>query len=169
MYIDSMYLRLSNSTRKRDNQWRIQEFQHRGARSRRGRILKSWVCFEAPLHMPYVFVVRVVNKLHVVNIVCWLKSSKYIRVIQSNFTKTTPNFFSNRGARGRRAGPRSAYDNSGVFVLKCDYHFIPVYHVISGFCSNFRISGNTPNLHCDENPFFCIYKGKQKTEQRNRQ
>ena len=70
MYIDSMYLRLSNSIRKRDNQWRIQEFQHRGARSLRGRILKSWVCFEAPLHMPYVFVVRVVNKLHVVNIVC---------------------------------------------------------------------------------------------------
>ena len=32
------------------------------ARSRRGRILRSWVCFDAPSHIPHVFVARVVNK-----------------------------------------------------------------------------------------------------------
>ena len=32
-------------------QRRIQEFEHRGALSRRGRILRSGVCFDAPSHM----------------------------------------------------------------------------------------------------------------------
>ena len=52
-----------------------------------------------PLHTyayPMFFVVREVNKIHIINIVCWLKS-KYIRVIQSNFTKTTPIFFRTGG------------------------------------------------------------------------
>ena len=50
-------------------QWRIQEFQNQGARSRRGRILRSVFCFDAPLHIHYVFVARVMNKIHIVNIV----------------------------------------------------------------------------------------------------
>ena len=37
-------------------------------RSRRGRIFRSGVCFDAPSHIPYVFVARVVNKIHNVNI-----------------------------------------------------------------------------------------------------
>ena len=35
--------------------WRIQEFQNREARSQRGRIFGSGVCFDAPLHIPYGF------------------------------------------------------------------------------------------------------------------
>ena len=62
----------------------------------RGRIFRSGVCFDALSHIPYVFVARVVNKIHNVNIVYWLKS-KYMRVIQLKFTKTNPNFFQNGG------------------------------------------------------------------------
>ena len=40
-----------------------------GARSRCGRIFKSGVCFDAPSHIPFVFVARVVNIIHNVNIV----------------------------------------------------------------------------------------------------
>ena len=38
-------------------------------RSRRGRIFRSRVCFDAPSHIPYLFVARVVNKINNVNIV----------------------------------------------------------------------------------------------------
>ena len=72
-----------------------------GAQSRRGRIPRSGVCFEAPSHIPYVLVVRVVNKIHIINIVFWPKS-KYMRVIQSKITKTIPQNFSNRGSRPTR-------------------------------------------------------------------
>ena len=51
-------------------QARIQEFQNGGARSRRGRILRSKVCFDASLLLPYVFVRRVVNNIHIVNTAC---------------------------------------------------------------------------------------------------
>ena len=51
------------------HQWRIQEFQNGRARSRRGRIFRSGVCFDAPSHIPYLFVARVVNKINNVNIV----------------------------------------------------------------------------------------------------
>ena len=51
------------------SQWRIQEFQNGGARSRRGTIFRSGVCFDAPSNIPYVFVARVVNKIHNINIV----------------------------------------------------------------------------------------------------
>ena len=167
MYIDSMYLRLSNSIRKRDNQWRIQEFQHRGARSRRGRILKSWVCFEAPLHMPYVFVVRVVNKLHVVNIVCWLKSSKYIRVIQS-LQKLPPIFFQTGG----RAAGAPVLDPPMIIQ---EYLFWNVITISFRYTTWFLVS--VLILEFQEIPQTCIAtrihssvcKGKQKTEQRNRQ
>ena len=76
--------------------WRIQELQKGGARSRRGRIFRSGVCFDAPSHISYLFVARVVNKINNVNIVYWQKS-KYMRVIQSNLQKQTRNFFSKRG------------------------------------------------------------------------
>ena len=63
-------------------------------------------CFDNPSHIPYVLVDRVVNKIHNVNIVYWLKS-KYMRVIQLKFTNTNtnPNFFSKRG--GARPARRS--------------------------------------------------------------
>ena len=51
-------------------QARIQEFQNGGARSRRGRILRSKVCFDASLQIPYVFVRRVVNNIHILNTAC---------------------------------------------------------------------------------------------------
>ena len=39
------------------------------ARSRRGRIFRSGVRFDAPSHILYVFVARVMNKIHNANIV----------------------------------------------------------------------------------------------------
>ena len=53
-----------------------------GGRSRRGIIFRSGVCFDAPSHILYVFVARVVNKIHNINTVYLLKS-KYKGVIQS--------------------------------------------------------------------------------------
>ena len=41
-----------------------------GAIPARYNILRSGVYFDAPSHLPYVFVVRVVNKIDIVNIVC---------------------------------------------------------------------------------------------------
>ena len=52
----------------------------------RGRIFRSGVCFDVPSHILYVFVARVVNKIHNINTVYLLKS-KYMRVIQSNKNK----------------------------------------------------------------------------------
>ena len=93
--------------------WRIQELQKGGgARSRRGRIFRSGVCFDAPSHISYLFVARVVNKINNVNIVYWQKS-KYMRVIQSNLQKQTRNFFSKRGGVSRRAGPGPAFVTVG--------------------------------------------------------
>ena len=40
-----------------------------GGRSRRGRNFRSGYCFDAPSHIPYLFVARVVNKINNVNIV----------------------------------------------------------------------------------------------------
>ena len=62
------------------NLWRIQEFQNRGARSRRRRNFGSGVCFDAPSHLHYVFLVIIGNKIHIVNIVCRLHL-KYICVL----------------------------------------------------------------------------------------
>ena len=42
----------------------------RGARSLCGIILRSADCFDAPSHLTYVFVVREVNEIDIVNIVC---------------------------------------------------------------------------------------------------
>ena len=58
----------------------------------RGRILRSGVCFDAPSHIPYDFVIRVVNKIHIVNIVCWL-NSMCMHVVQSKFTNPPPPIF----------------------------------------------------------------------------
>ena len=50
-------------------QGRIQEFQNGEGGSRRGRILRSKVCFDAPSHILF-FVRRVVNNIHIVNTAC---------------------------------------------------------------------------------------------------
>ena len=49
---------------------------------RRGRLLRSGICFDVLSHIPCVFLVRVVNNIHIhiIKIVCWLKP-KYMRVI----------------------------------------------------------------------------------------
>ena len=93
-----------NSLIRNIDQARIQEFQNGGARSRRGRILRSKVCFDASLHIPYVFVRRVVNNIHILNTACWLKS-KYLRIYNENLPKKVPFFFSNGG--GARPARRS--------------------------------------------------------------
>ena len=45
-----------------------------------------------PQHIHYVFVASIVDKIHTVDIVYWLKS-KYMRVKPSKSTKTNPYFF----------------------------------------------------------------------------
>ena len=51
-------------------QWRIQKFQNgEGGGPGAVEFLRSGVCFDATSHIPYVFVARVVNKIHNVNIV----------------------------------------------------------------------------------------------------
>ena len=49
--------------------------------------LGSRDCFDVPSHTPYDIVGRVENKLHIVNIICWLRL-KYTHIKQSKFTKT---------------------------------------------------------------------------------
>ena len=74
-------------------QWRISRNFKTGER---GRILRSGVCFDrAPSHIRYIFVVRVVNKIHTVNIVCWLKSPVIVKI----YKKTNTKHFSNLGGR----------------------------------------------------------------------
>ena len=90
-------------------------FKTGGARSRRGRIFRSGVCFDAPSHILYVFVARVVNKIHNIN-TDYLLKSKYMCVIQSNFTKTNPNFFQNGG----RASGAPVLDPP-LAIPFCDY------------------------------------------------
>ena len=63
-----------------------------------------------------MFVARVVNKIHNINNVYLLKS-KYMRVIQSKFTKTHPCFLKRNGGGGR-AGPGSAFDINILLKLK---------------------------------------------------
>ena len=41
-----------------------------GAVPVRYNFLRSEDCFDAPSHIPYAFVVRVENKIHIVNIAC---------------------------------------------------------------------------------------------------
>ena len=60
---ESIYLYLLDLN---PHQWRIQEFKNRGALY----CFSSEDCFDAPSHIPYAFVVRVENKIHIVNIEC---------------------------------------------------------------------------------------------------
>ena len=58
--------------------------------------------------LPYVFVVRVVNKIHIVNIVFWLKS-KYMRVSPLRFTKTNQKKIQTGGRAPGAPVPESAF------------------------------------------------------------
>ena len=110
MIIPSQYFSSSSmgGSRGWGGQLRIQDFQNRGARSRRGRILGVWECYEALSHIFSVFVVRLDDKIDIVSAACSLQW-KYMRVMLSKFTKTNPQKFSNRGARARCTGPGSAF------------------------------------------------------------
>ena len=67
-------------------------------------LLEPGVCFDPPPNIPHFFLVRVENKMHIVYIACWLQL-KYVRVMQSKFTKNKPNFFSNRRGGGGGVAP----------------------------------------------------------------
>ena len=71
--------------------WRIQEFQNRGARSRRGKILKVWGLFWCSFTQTlYVFVMRSSRDYDThLHIACWVQF-KYMHVMHLQFTKTTP-------------------------------------------------------------------------------
>ena len=88
-------------------QRRIQEFHNRGARSRRGRILGIWGLFWCPFAHTQWFIVRVDIKVHILNTAWWLQF-KYMRILQSKFTNTTPKKFK-RGGGARRPGAGSAF------------------------------------------------------------
>ena len=77
-----------NSCAFKSTHWRIQEFHNQGHGPGAVEFLGSGDCFDAPSHIPNVFVVRVVNKIHIVNIACWLQS-KYMRVICSQNLQDT--------------------------------------------------------------------------------
>ena len=92
-----------------NEQWWIQEFQNQERGSSAVEFLGTGDCFDVPSNTPNIFVVRVGNKIHIVNIACW-PQLKYLRVMQSKFTKTNPTNFSNGVARTRCAGPGSTFD-----------------------------------------------------------
>ena len=120
LVLDELYARNIQSI-SYSCQWRIQEFQNGGARSRRGTIFRSGVCFDAPSNIPYVFVARVVNKIHNINIVNWVKS-KYMRVIQSKFTTPNPNFFQNGGGGGAPVLDPPLYNDGYIFTWTWKLH-----------------------------------------------
>ena len=75
MTVDDLYICVIHVTKNhRDNDilsGADPEISKRGGgRSRRGRILRSKVCFDAPSHISYVFVRRVVNKIHIKHTAC---------------------------------------------------------------------------------------------------
>ena len=76
-------------------QLRIQEFKNPlgwgggKRRYRRGWFLGSEICFDAPFTHTLCFVVKVENKVHIINIVWWILL-KYMLVIQSKFKNTKP-------------------------------------------------------------------------------
>ena len=70
------------------------------------------------------FVVRVENKLHIVHFACLLQL-KYIPVMQSKFTKSTPKIFSNRGAApGAPVLVPPLYSDSGNLALYSNSHCV---------------------------------------------
>ena len=98
----------------------------------------SWDCFDTPSHIPYVFVVRVMNEIHIVHI-AYRQRLMYMRVKQSKFTKIkTKNIFK-QGVRARCAGPGSSF---GAEYLK-------------NWSTSEKITGDS-YIHIDEN-FQLIY------------
>ena len=55
-----------------------------------GLLFRSGDCFDAPSHTPYAFVVRVENKIHIVNIACCMVTMIFMRVMESKFLKIDP-------------------------------------------------------------------------------
>ena len=73
--------------------------------------VEFWVsgdCFVAPKHIPNISVVRFENKIHIVHIACLLQL-KNMLVMQSKFTKTTPQNIFKQGGWHRCVGPGSAF------------------------------------------------------------
>ena len=86
-----------------------------------------------PLHNTLSVCSREVNKIHIVNIVCWLKST-HMHVIQSKFN---PKHFSNRGARARRAGPGPAFEY--LYNIQSDMYSISLKTKIKKYIFNFYL------------------------------
>ena len=88
-----------------------------------GRILGIWELFWCPF-ITLFFWVRVENKRHIINIACWLQL-KYMRVMQSKFTKTPPVFFQTGGAHPViRSWIRLCFEHQ--FIVEIKMHFIPL-------------------------------------------
>ena len=93
-------------------QERIQEFQNGGGgRSRRGRFLRSKVCFDAPSHISYVFVRRS-NEWYTYCKHCMLTKIKifaFLRLYNENLQKQVPFFFKRGGGGARRGSAFAVY------------------------------------------------------------
>ena len=66
------------------SQWRNQEFQKRGPGP--DAVELSWDCFDAPSQTSHALVVRVENKIHIVEIECGLQL-KYMHFMHSKYTQ----------------------------------------------------------------------------------
>ena len=86
-----------------------------GAIPARQNILRSGVCFDASSHLPYAFVVRVVNNINIVNIV--------------KIYKNKPQFFFKPG--GAHPAPRSRIRLWSSGAVAVQFRDIPQRHCFS--------------------------------------
>ena len=105
------------------NQWRIQEFQNQGCGPGALEFLGSGYCFDTPSHILYLFVVRVENREHIVNI-AFLPQLKNVCVMHYFF---------------KRRGP-SPLRRSWIRLSKCSQEFRNHLKYFILMNSNFHIS-----------------------------
>ena len=68
--IDNTYFLFSYINIVNQNSVADQEFKNRGRGPGAAQFLRSEDCFNALSHIPFAFVMRVENKIHIVNIAC---------------------------------------------------------------------------------------------------
>ena len=86
---------------------------------------RSEDCFDAPSYIPYAFVVRVENEIHIVNIACWLHLSLCV-LWRQNFQKYIHKKNFKQGGAIRRAGAGSSFgcwvhSNYKLLLITCHH------------------------------------------------
>ena len=85
------------------------------------------ICFDTLSYIPYLFIVKVENKIHIINIALLLQ----LKYMQSKFTKINPIsliLFSNRGARARCASPGSAFGTCNTLFPDLKFNLLQRFH-----------------------------------------